>query len=40
MVAANIDSLDINIDIVNCLGAKGQQMVRFKIINTELGPTV
>lgn len=24
MVAANIDSLDINIDIVNCLGAKGQ----------------
>lgn len=40
MVAANIASLDLNIKIVNCVEGKGQQIIRFKIINTELGPTV
>lgn len=40
MAALNIDSLDINVDLVNCLQIKGQQLVRFKIINTEIGPTI
>lgn len=40
MIALNIATFDVQISVMNCVMRKSQQVIKFTIKNTELGPTI